>query len=284
MYGMKTALDFCKLICNYRKQHYSRLLDHGDPAMKIYNSVAVTALLFITSACTTYQRTYPPFEATQATRRQPTQRPYTVNGKRYEPLSSHQGFEQEGIASSYGREFHGRTTSNGEQFDMNAMTAAHKTLPMGVYVRVRHRRSGKEVVVRINDRGPFVGDRIIDLSEAAADRLGMLQEGVAPVKVTALGYMADRQSGSSGYRQPENYDAGTFSLQVAAFTIRSNAYRYADELRKRYANADVQEALVSGKTYYRVRLGRYSSLRSAQAGQELYERSGFAGCFVVAVD
>jgi rare lipoprotein A len=238
----------------------------------------------MTSSCTTYQRAYPPSEQPQTTRRQPTQKPYTVNGKRYEPLSSHQGFEQEGIASSYGRDFHGRTTSNGEQFDMNAMTAAHKTLPMGVYVRVQHKRNGKDVVVRINDRGPFVGDRIIDLSESAAERLGMLQEGVAPVKVTALGYKADGQSGSYGYRQPASYDTGTFSLQVAAFTIRDNAIRYAGELRKRFGTADVREAEVQGKIFYRVRLGRYSSLSSAQMSQEQFGRSGFAECFVVAVD
>jgi rare lipoprotein A len=244
-------------------------------------ALCITAM---TSSCTTYRKAYPPSEQPQNMRRQPTQRPYTINGKRYEPLSSHQGFEQEGIASSYGRDFHGRTTSSGEPFDMYAMTAAHTTLPLGVYVRVQHKRSGKEVVVRINDRGPFVGDRIIDLSESAAERLGMLQEGVAPVRVTALGYRADGQAGSSGYRQPASYDAGTFSLQVAAFTIRTNAIRYAGELKNRFGTVNVQEALVNGKTYYRVRLGRYSSLSSAQAGREQYGRSGFAGCFVIAVD
>jgi rare lipoprotein A len=244
----------------------------------------LTAVL--ASSCTTYQRANPPppSEEYQNRRQQPTQKPYTINGKRYEPLSSHQGFEQEGIASSYGQDFHGRITSNGERFDMNAMTAAHKTLPMGVYVRVQHKRNGREVVVRINDRGPFVGDRIIDLSESAASRLGMLQEGLAPVKVIALGYKVDGQAGTSGYRQPATYDSGTFALQVGAFTVRANAHRYADELRKRFGAADVQEAQVQGKTYYRVRLGRYTSLRLAQAGQEQYERTGFAGCFVVAVD
>ena len=94
----------------------------------------------------------------------------------------------------------------------------------------------------------------------------------------------DGQTGPSVYRQPANYDSGTFSLQVGAFTVRANAYRYADELRKRFGAADVQEAQVQGKTYYRVRLGRYNSLRLAQAGQEQHERIGFAGCFVVAVD
>jgi rare lipoprotein A len=243
--------------------------------------VATVALL---SSCTTYQRAYPTSEQQPTVRQQPSQKPYTVNGKRYEPLASHQGFEQEGIASSYGREFQGRITSNGEPFDMNAMTAAHKTLPLGVYVRVQHKRSGNEVIVRINDRGPFVGDRILDLSEGAAARLGMLKEGLAPVKVTALGFKSDGLAGTSGYRQPATYDSGTFSIQAGAFTVRTNAYRYADELRKRFGTADVQEAQVEGKTFYRVRLGRYTSLRLAQAGQEQYERSGFAGCFVVAVD
>jgi rare lipoprotein A len=238
----------------------------------------------MTPACTTYRRAHPPVEKPQTTRQQPTQKPYTINGKRYEPLASHQGFEQEGIASTYGSDFHGRTTSNGEQFDMYAMTAAHKTLPMGVYVRVRHMRNDKEVVVRINDRGPFVGERIIDLSESAAVQLGMLREGLAPVRVTALGYRVAEQSGTSAYRQPENYDSGTFSLQVGSFTVRTNAYRFADELRKKYGSADVQEAQLQGKTFYRVRLGRYNSLSSAQAGQEQYSRRGFTGCFVVAVD
>jgi rare lipoprotein A len=236
-------------------------------------------------ACTSYQRAYPNSSAQPQTARPlPTQKPYTVDGKRYEPLSSHEGFEQEGNASSYGQDFHGRKTSNGEQFDMYAMTAAHKTLPMGVFVKVRHKRSGNEVVVRINDRGPFVRDRIIDLSEAAAKQLGMLQEGIAPVKVTALGYKGDGQTGSSAYRPPASYDSGSFALQVGAFTINANASRYADELKRRYGTADVQEALVGGTKYYRVRLGRFTSLRMAQAAQEQYERKGFNGCFVVATD
>jgi rare lipoprotein A len=115
------------------------------------------------------------------TLQQKPSKPYVVQGKRYEPLTTAEGFVQEGLASSYGRDFHGKKTSNGELFNMQAMTAAHKTLPFGVYVKVEHKKTGKEVTVRINDRGPFVGNRIIDLSEGAAVRLGLLQEGVAPV-------------------------------------------------------------------------------------------------------
>lgn len=244
---------------------------------------ALSAVALV-SSCTTYQRAYPPLETQQTARQKPSQKPYTVNGTRYEPLSSHEGFEQEGLASSYGREFHGRTTSSGEPFDMNAMTAAHKTLPLGVYVRVRHKRTNSEVIVRINDRGPFVKDRIIDLSDAAAARLGIIKEGLAPVKITALGYKAGGADGTSAYRPAASYDLGTFSLQVGAFTIKANAYRYADELKRTYGTAEVQEAVVGGTKYYRVRLGRYASLRVAQAAQGQYERKGFNGCFVVAVD
>ncbi len=183
------------------------------------------------------------------------------------------------MASSYGRDFHGRKTSSGEPFDMYAMTAAHKTLPLGVYVKVEHKRSGKEVVVRINDRGPFVGDRIIDLSEGAASRLGMLQEGVAAVRVSALGYKA-----GDGYQQVASYDKGSYTVQVGAFVEKKNAYRYMEELKNKYGTADVQESWSKNAKYYRVRLGRFDSLKLAQKNKETFEQNGFKGCFVVAVD
>jgi rare lipoprotein A len=241
----------------------------------------LTALIF--SGCAGQQKARQ-YDSAQKTPPKATQKPYTVNGKRYEPLASAHGFEQEGIASSYGRDFHGRKTSSGEPFDMHAMTAAHKTLPLGVYVKVRHRKTDREVIVRINDRGPFVRDRIIDLSEGAAVRLGMLQEGLAPVKVTALGYKSESISGNTVFKQPDNYDIGNYTLQVGAFTVKENAYRYAADLRRKYGTADVQEATVTGTKYYRVRMGRYTSLKAAQTALEKYWKTGFAGSFTVAVD
>lgn len=251
-----------------------------------YRSLFALYLVLALTACASNQRTYAPNEHRSSSQQKPGQRPYTVAGKRYEPLSSHEGFVQDGIASSYGRDFHGRKTSSGELFDMNAMTAAHKTLPLGVYVKVHHKRSGKDVIVRINDRGPFVRERIIDLSEGAARKLDMLQEGLAPVKVTALGYKVESNDTQqeTHYRPPVSYDNGSFSLQVSALKNRTNAYRYADELRKKYGTADVQEASVHGEMFFRVRMGRYTSLRNAQAAQEMYERKGFPGNFVVALD
>jgi rare lipoprotein A len=246
--------------------------------------LAAALLTLLISACVTHHRAYSTQDRSPSSRQKPGQKPYTVAGKRYEPLSSHEGFVQEGIASSYGRDFHGRKTSSGEPFDMNAMTAAHKTLPLGVYVKVRHKRSGREIIVRINDRGPFVSERIIDLSEGAARRLEMVQEGLAAVKITALGYKIDQRSGEVEYRAPATYDNGSFALQVAALKNRTNAYRYADELKRKHGSADVQEAIVAGSMFYRVRLGHYSSLREAQSAQESFERKGFPGNFVVAID
>lgn len=113
-------------------------------------------------------------------------KPYTVRGKTYYPLASARGFVEEGIASWYGEKFHGKTTASGERYNQNAMTAAHKLLPLGSRVRVTHLGSGRSVVVRINDRGPFAGGRVIDLSRGAAMRLNMLREGTARVRVRSL--------------------------------------------------------------------------------------------------
>ncbi len=255
--------------------------------MKLPNNFARFLILLciplFVVACSGHQKTRTSQEKTQP-RLKPGQKPYSVDGKRYEPLASHEGFVQEGIASSYGRDFHGRKTSSGEPFDMNAMTAAHKTLPLGVYVKVQHKRNGREIIVRINDRGPFVRERIIDLSEAAAGKLDMLREGLAQVKVTALGYKGETVSGTVHYRAPASYDSGSFTLQVASLKIRDNAYRYAEELKAKYGSADVQETIVDGSRFYRVRMGKYASLKAAQAAQESYERKGFAGNFVVSAE
>ncbi|WP_442968337.1 septal ring lytic transglycosylase RlpA family protein [Pseudorhodoferax sp.] len=112
-------------------------------------------------------------------------KPYEVLGRRYTPAATDIPWREAGLASWYGAKFHGRPTANGERYDMYAMTAAHKTLPLPSYARVRNPANGREVVVRVNDRGPFVDGRVIDLSYAAALRLGLLA-GVAPVEVERL--------------------------------------------------------------------------------------------------
>jgi rare lipoprotein A len=114
-------------------------------------------------------------------------KPYKVHGNWYQPLPSATDFREVGLASWYGKKFHGRRTSNGEIYNMYAMTAAHKTLPLNTWVRVTRRDTGKSIVVRVNDRGPFVTGRIIDLSYTGAKKLGMVGPGTARVIVTALG-------------------------------------------------------------------------------------------------
>ena len=113
-------------------------------------------------------------------------RPYEALGKRYVPMTSVQPFRQSGLASWYGKRYHGQKTSSGETYDMYAMTAAHATLPIPSYVRVTNLANGRSVVVRVNDRGPFKSDRVIDLSYVAAYKLGFIQAGQARVEVEAI--------------------------------------------------------------------------------------------------
>jgi peptidoglycan lytic transglycosylase len=112
---------------------------------------------------------------------------YTIRGKTYRPLKSvSHAFNQKGTASWYGPGFHGRKTASGEVYNMHALTAAHCTLPLDTLLKVTNLRNNREVIVRVNDRGPFVGDRMLDLSKAAADHLGMVKDGIAPVRIAVL--------------------------------------------------------------------------------------------------
>lgn len=206
------------------------------------------------------------------------QKPYTVDGQRYDPLLRHEGFIEDGLASWYDDE---GPTSNGESYDRHALTAAHKTLPLGVYVRVRNKRNGKEVVVRINDRGPFVRERIIDLSFAAAKQLGITDSGTAPVHIEALGYRLADNTGTAPFRPLESYDRGDFAIQVAAFTSRENAERLASLMRKSHGSAAIRDATVKGSHFYRVRVGKFVSLAGAEKARAEFERGGYPGCFVV---
>ncbi len=128
---------------------------------------------------------------TSAASQRATMRPYTINGKTYYPTTVSVGDTASGIASWYGPDFHGKKTSNGETYNMNAMTAAHKTLPMNTMVRVTNLGNGAQTTVRINDRGPFVAGRIIDLSKAAATSIGMIGTGTARVKLEVVGFYGD---------------------------------------------------------------------------------------------
>jgi len=234
--------------------------------------------VFFLSACGGGHRTGAP--KTQDTGKlKGSQKPYTVMGQRYEPLQTADGFSQTGIASWYGKDFHGKLTSNGEKYDMHAMTAAHKTLPLGVYVKVFNKANSKETIVRVNDRGPFVKGRIIDLSNAAAKVLGVDIAGTAPVRIEALGYKS-----GSGYTGKVNYDKGNYTVQVGAFTVADNAERLSSEMKKRNGYSEVQKGTVNGTLFYRVYTGKYTSLKQAEAAESDFEKNGFPGSYVVSLD
>ena len=216
------------------------------------------------------------------------EKPYEVNGERYEPMrrseAKHVRFVEEGIASWYGKDFHGKYTSNGEIYDMYGMTAAHKTLPLGVSVKVTNQANGRETVVRVNDRGPFIRGRIIDLSYSAANVLGVVGPGTAPVRIEALGYQEKDSAGHVAYRQPKSFTVDSYSVQVGAFTVQDNARRLSAQLQARYGFAGVQEGWVGGKLFYRVRAGRYPNIEAAEVARLSFEANGYPNSFVVATE
>jgi len=192
--------------------------------------------------------------------------PYTVLGQTYRVLPSAKGYVERGIASWYGNKFHGYTTSTFEKYDMYAYSAAHKTLPLPSYARVTNLENGRSVVVRINDRGPFVANRVIDLSYVAAVKIGVWPKGTAMVEVRALepgARPAAEPAAPAAVSARANVAAAPAKapnpllyLQVGAFADRSNAERAAARVRAaRLGDVRVVAAQVDGRTVRRVRLG-----------------------------
>jgi rare lipoprotein A len=201
----------------------------------------------------------------------------------YYPRADAEGFRQSGLASWYGRPFHGRKTANGETYDMHGVSAAHKTLPFNTVVMVRNLDNGRNLRVRINDRGPFVRKRIIDLSYGAARRIGLVGPGTARVEIIALG-IADTKDGaltSLRPHAPANYDSGNFTFQVGAFRDRSNAERLRLKLERSYKNARISTFDTGDGLFFRVRVGQFASLAEAREGEEVLIRDGYPA-FVVA--
>jgi rare lipoprotein A len=205
------------------------------------------------------------------------ERPYTVMGHTYYPMKSARGYRQIGIASWYGRKFHGQRTSLGERYDMYAMTAAHKTLPLPSYVRVTDLDNGRWVIVRVNDRGPFLHNRLIDLSYAAAKKLGIVGHGTGRVEVTAItpgqqegptdddGVRTRSLQANAGPVQaqplPAEPQGGRLYLQVGAFSLRERAEKLRTRLRKAgLGPVLVQTAVDGARTFFRVRIGPLDQL------------------------
>lgn len=211
--------------------------------------------------------------------------PYEQFGKRYEPITDCAGFVESGIASWYGKDFHGKRTSSGEVYDMHGMTAAHKILPLGTRVMVINPANGRSVIVRINDRGPFVDGRVIDLSYEAATRLGIAMGGTGRVVVVAL---------DPSYREPPaeqdrlapaaagGTGAAAFSLQVGSFTNRENADELKSALAQKYAPVFIVAFQEGEQMFYRVRVGQYVTREAGERALQRLVQDGYDNVRLVA--
>lgn len=202
-------------------------------------------------------------------------RSYTVWGKEYKTLASADGFIQYGKASWYGKDFHGRKTANGERYDMYGMTAAHKNLPFGTILRVTNLTNGKAVVVRVNDRGPFVKGRVIDLTHSAASKLGMLGPGVVRVKIEAIGRSGERLTAK------KHSTSGTFYVQVGSFGSKENA----QALRQKVVQAGRSCRLFRdiSRNVWKVHVGPYFKYVAAERAKDSLNDE-YSGAFVFAAD
>ncbi len=225
---------------------------------------------------------------------------YTALGVRYAPMPDAKGYRERGVASWYGKKFHGRPTSSREPYDMYAMTAAHKTLPLPAYVRVRNLQNGRVAIVRVNDRGPFLHDRLIDLSYAAAYKLGIVGTGTGLVEIEAVEpeetapVRVAGQPATSPPRQPgleivATAAAGTrppppkLYLQVGAFTRAENA----ESLRRRLEQTAFKPVFVqppaanAAAPLYRVRIGPLTGVEESDRLGEQLRALGHAGTRIV---
>ena len=195
---------------------------------------------------------------------------YVVFDKRYYVMENNKGFVEKGIASWYGTKFHGRRTSSGETYDMYAMTAAHKNLPLPTYVEVTNLKNGKQIIVKVNDRGPFHENRIIDLSYAAAIKLDIVKNGTGLVEIRAVGpgqtVSVDAAKGAPVVSAPTIKNEDGFYIQVGSFGNLTNA----EGLKQKLApigkdKINISEVVVSGNALYRVRIGPLTDIDQADA-------------------
>lgn len=235
---------------------------------------AVLLLGFVAAGCasrrTATNTSYPPPAQPTATpestaesaKRDTSVSPPAAKHGKTPPAPAPVGYIEEGNASWYGNPFHGRRASNGEVYDMYKLTAAHRTLPFDTMVRVTNINNGKNTTVRITDRGPFVSNRIIDLSLAAAREIESVGPGVVPVRIEVLGNV--------------DVTAGFFTVQVGAFKDRGNAERLRDRLALSYTPIFIQQYDSPEGTFYRLRVGRVSGADAAnELAEQLRSKEGF---------
>lgn len=272
----------------------------------ILRNLLVLGLFSLLAACASLGgRKDPPIAAPVVTDPAPivsgTMRPYQIRGRWYHPAEQ-PNYDEVGLASWYGAQHNGRPTSTGERFDMNSLSAAHKTLPLPSLVEVTNRANGRRVVLRVNDRGPFVDGRIIDLSRAAAEELGLLSQGVGEVRVRYVG-RAPRLGGGTPLRRAEVEAAptpssprpyyevagasttavqaasnGSYWVQAGAYSDRRAAARVAGRLGDR---AVVQDMASGGRTLFRVVVGPWPDAGAAEQARQAVAARGFGDALLI---
>jgi len=227
--------------------------------------------------------------------------PYNVGGRWYKPMPYENGYDETGVASWYGRDFDGKRTANGEIYDMHALSAAHKTLPLPTLVRVTNLENGRSVIVRVNDRGPFVKDRLIDLSYAAAKALGYERNGTTHVRVQSLPMQSlklpppsKQESLAMGAKfkaadhpnrvhtsspallsAPATAATGKIFIQLGAFSSQDNAIHLQRQLKSSFDAIHIVPVHLGEKTLYRVRIGPFKDMVNIEQTVVSLQRHGF---------
>ena len=206
-----------------------------------------------------------------------TSRPYTVLGRTYTPHTQLTPYQQRGVATWYGKRYHGQKTSSGEVYDMYALSAAHTLLPLPSYARVTNVANGKSVVVRVNDRGPFHEDRLIDLSYAAAHRIGIIGQGSAMVEVqTIIPGSGEAPAAPAPVAVPVSSEAGGIFVQLGAFSAEENADAFLRKMRMDLGWLAGSMQLYRGDSLYKVHAGPYPSRGEAErAAERIRQELGF---------
>jgi len=230
--------------------------------------------------------------------------PYKIGGRWYKPVPDETAYDETGIASWYGRDFHGKHTANGETYDMHALSAAHKTLPLPTLARVTNLENGRSVIVRVNDRGPFVKERLIDLSYAAAKQLGYADRGTAHVRVQTLDVPAPKKNellaseakiraarrpdakhtSTSGRPTPlttVSTTTGKIFIQLGAFSSKDNAIRLQNTLKENFPTTHAAAVNLTGKRLYRVRIGPFEDMTKIEAAILSLQNKGFEKPMVI---
>jgi len=231
-----------------------------------------------------------------------TGKPYKIGGRWYTPMPFETAYDETGVASWYGRDFHGKRTANGEVYDMHALSAAHKTLPLPTLVRVTNLDNGRTVIVRVNDRGPFVKDRLIDLSYAAAMQLGYARRGTAHVRVQTLDTAPPSQASAlamgaklTAADQPNTIHvsspddlsvaatapSGNIFIQLGAFSSQDNASRLQQRLQSDFPAAHTVAVPRPDHTLYRVRIGPFDDMVKIEHTVLSLQQKGFQKPMVV---